>query len=240
MVIVILFPTQIKDGLNKCLRHDRAQTYARTRRPIWNSKSTELNWIDVKYHTPVYKRTHTSHRVVPQTVSLLSSSLMQKLKILPFKMPLNLFQLVLNLRCREEKKLANFIIWLCYFLLLLLLLLWLLFWFVMGEFYDDAENWSTHSHLLCVWVGITVQMGKVSKCKQWKLIAFTSIFMCEIVCVFLRFCFFSNGFTFRMLYRLSAKPFIQCAIWKQRVYKHTDLLSLARLKCCVSIYSFSH
>lgn len=43
MVIVILFPTQIKDGLNKCLRHDRAQTYARTRRPIWNSKSTELN-----------------------------------------------------------------------------------------------------------------------------------------------------------------------------------------------------
>ena len=32
MVIVISFPTQIKDGLNKCLRHDRASTYARTHR----------------------------------------------------------------------------------------------------------------------------------------------------------------------------------------------------------------
>lgn len=58
----------------------------------------------MKYHTPVpiystYIYT-TIHRLSLKP-SLLSS-LMQKLKILPFQMPLNLFQLVLNLRYKKK------------------------------------------------------------------------------------------------------------------------------------------
>lgn len=43
MVIVISFPTQIKDGLNKCLRHDRASIYAPTNTHIHTSLCVQWN-----------------------------------------------------------------------------------------------------------------------------------------------------------------------------------------------------